>query len=106
MTTSGSLTQAADVAASIGRRALPWERWTLTVASLGLLAVSAALYVRALPSIDVSRMTDLGLISVLPEQTYAALVLLSVSAMLQLRRAPLSRALLSVHLVALIVMLN
>lgn len=70
-----------------------------------LLLTSAALWLTALPSIDVRRMSDLGLISVLPPQVIASVILLTASVLMLLRREQLNAPLLGIHLVALVVFL-
>ncbi len=55
--------------------------------------------------IELGRMTDLGLVSVLPHATLALLFLLAVSFSVSLRRQPLRAAVPLIHVLALIVML-
>jgi hypothetical protein len=74
-------------------------------ASLVPLAVAVGLWALALPNIDTTRMTDMGLISVLPLQVPLAIVLIVASAAWHLRRDTLSAPFLTLHLVALVFLL-
>jgi hypothetical protein len=74
-------------------------------ASLVPLAVALGLWALALPNIDTTRMTDMGLISVLPPQVPLAIVLIVASAAWHLRRDTLSVPFLTLHLVALVFLL-
>jgi hypothetical protein len=73
-----------------------------------LLAVGCAtvLWAASLPGVDLGRMNDLGLVSVLPWATYVALVVLTVSYCLVVhhRQAPMPIALL--HVIVLIIMIH
>jgi hypothetical protein len=71
----------------------------------GLSAVALALWAVSLPGVNVRRMTDLGLISVLTPGVFLALVLLTVSFAISLHHRRLHAALLGLHLGALIFML-
>jgi hypothetical protein len=73
-----------------------------------LLAVIAAigLWVGSLQGVDLSRMTDVGLISVLPLRFYLALVILTLSFALVVHRRQAPIPLLLLHLVALILMIH
>lgn len=70
------------------------------------LMVALLLWALSLPLIDLSRVNDLGLVSVLPLSFYVALLLLAISAWSLLQRSHLPEALLGAHLVALIVILH
>jgi hypothetical protein len=94
------------------------SRWPLTAGAAGLtglalaslrtvqpaaLAVcAAALWLASLGNIDVSRVSDLGLVSVLPISMLVAFGLLTWGYCLALRQQPLSVPLLLVHLLVLI----
>ena len=80
------------------------SRWP-AVAKFTPLAVAMGLWASALPGIDTTRMSDLGLISVLPPQVPLAVVLIVASAAWHLRRERLSGPFLAVHLAALILVL-
>lgn len=88
---------------SLGSR-FPAVRWR-GVAAFGPLMLSLALWASALPGIDPARMTDLGLISVLPMQVPLAVVLIVASAAWHLRRERPSAGFLALHLVALVFVL-
>ncbi len=72
---------------------------------IALLCGAVALWIVSLSHVDINRMTDLGLISALPWSTFIALLLLTMSFCLLLRRDPPSVPLIVLHLVVLIVML-
>jgi hypothetical protein len=76
-----------------------------SVALFAPLAMALALWGSALPSIDTTRMTDLGLISILPLQVPLAVVLIVASAAWHLRRERVSSTFLALHLCALVVVL-
>ncbi len=69
-----------------------------------LLPVAIALWASALPKIDLSRMNDYGLVSVLPAQVWAGFAVLMVSFVLCWWRADRAALLLTVHILVLIVM--
>lgn len=73
-----------------------------------LLAVITAmwLWIESLQNVDLSRMTDLGLISVLPFSVYLALFILTLSFALLVHRRQAPIPLLLIHVVALIVMIH
>jgi O-antigen/teichoic acid export membrane protein len=73
--------------------------------SLLLAAIAVDLWVRSLPGIDLSKMTGLGLASVLPTQFYLAFVVLVASFVLVLARPNPRPVLLAAHVAVLIVML-
>ena len=87
------------------------SRWRMigSVAVAGVhlvaLAVAIALWVSALRAIDLSRMTDLGLISVLPPQAVASIAVLSASAVVLLRSGRPNWLIAGAHLLALVFML-
>ncbi len=74
-------------------------------ANLVPLAVAMALWAVFLPTTDLARMTDMGLISVLPPAVPLAVVLTIASAAWQLRSDRPSAPFLALHLVVLIVFL-
>ena len=88
---------AVEVARRSDRRARAWP--------YGLLAVILGLWALGLTEIDVYRMNDFGLISVLPAQVLVALGLLTGGAMLLLRADRPDVCAMSVYIVALVVML-
>lgn len=112
MSVSVSVTPARDPA---WRRALArWRRalarwrqsaWLLVAARLVPLVAALGLWASALPQIDVTRMTDMGLISVLPLQVPLAVVLIVASGAWHLRQGKLSNPFLALHLAALILVL-
>ncbi len=69
------------------------------------VAVAVGLWALAMPGIDTTRMTDLGLISVLPLQVPLAILLVVASAAWHLRRDSINAPFLSLHLVALVFLL-
>jgi len=77
----------------------------LAIAAVGLLILSLDLWAVGLRGIDLGRMDDYGLISVLPIQVYLALALLTIGAVLLLRAEAPSGVLMGSYLVALVVML-
>jgi hypothetical protein len=89
---------------------LPWQRFIQAIRSIkpyNLLCIALPLgafllWLASLPSVDVSRMNDLGLISVFSPVTFIALVMMLISFALSLRqpRAPI----LLLHLLLLIFM--
>lgn len=107
----GSPLSTSRLPALAGRWPFPAGRWPAVasrwraVASLTPLAVGMGLWASALPGIDTSRMSDLGLISVLPLQVPLAVVLIVASAAWHLRRERLSAPFLALHLAALILVL-
>lgn len=80
-------------------------RGTLVGRGLAPVAAALVLWLIGLRSIDLGRMNDLGLISVLPALVFAAIAVLLASAAFQLHQAPIDARLLAVHLVVLIVVL-
>ncbi|MFI5461740.1 MAG: hypothetical protein ACHRXM_40665, partial [Isosphaerales bacterium] len=92
--------------ASLVMRSRLWDSAQLRAAATFVpLAVAVGLWATALPSIDMARMTDLGLISVLPAQVPLAVVLVVASGTWHLRRDSLSAPFLTLHLVALVFLL-
>ena len=69
-----------------------------------LLPVAVALWASALPKIDLSRMNDYGLVSVVPAGVWAGFAVLMVSFVLCWWRADRAALLLTVHILVLIVM--
>ena len=72
---------------------------------LGLLAGAVILWLVSLPGVNVSRMTDLGLISVLPWTIFIAFLLLTVGYCLALRRDAPDVLILLAYVIVLIIML-
>jgi len=72
---------------------------------LGLTILALAIWALSLPGVNVRRMTDLGLISVLTPGIFLALVLLTISFAVSLHHQNLRPALLGLHLGVLILML-
>jgi len=72
---------------------------------LGLSLLALAIWALSLQGVNVRRMTDLGLISVLSPGIFLALVLLTVSFAITVHQQRLRPALLGLHLGALILML-
>jgi hypothetical protein len=70
-----------------------------------ILLCAVVIWSLSLPQIDILRMSDLGLISVLPVSFFLALVLMTVSFVLTLQRRPFSIPLVLLHLAILVVML-
>ncbi len=70
-----------------------------------VVLVAMALWFHALQDIDLSRMNDYGLISVLPVQVFLAVAVLNVSFCMCLRAQPLRTPLVVLHVLALVVML-
>src|SRR5437763_6240239 len=64
------------------------------------------LWAASLPGVDLSRMGDLGLVTVLPPAMYAALVLLTVSFGLAVQRRQTPVGVLLLHVIVLIVMIH
>jgi hypothetical protein len=83
--------------ATLVARIFPW-------APTALLPLAIALWASALPTIDLSRMNDYGLVSVLPARVWAGFAVLMVSFVVCWWRADRTRLLLTVHILALIVM--
>jgi O-antigen/teichoic acid export membrane protein len=84
------------------RQRLPSAR---TAAQLVLPAVALGLWIVGLHGIDVSRMTDIGMVSVLPPVTLAAFALIGLSFVLALTRPQPQRWVLALHVVLVIFML-
>lgn len=91
------------VPASIGR--LIGHPRAREAASGAVIAASVALWVLGLALTDIGRMTDLGLISVLPPVTIVSILMLIGVAVVELRRESPSLAVLSAAVVALVVVL-
>ena len=101
-----------------GREAPPFDRlaeraigdmiraaWLPLGIPLLLIALALLLWGSQLRTIDLARMNDLGLVSVLPGTFFAALLLLTLSFCLSLRQQALSSPLLLLHVLILIVIL-
>jgi hypothetical protein len=83
--------------AALVERILPWT-------PAALLPLAVALWASALPAIDLSRMNDYGLVSVLPARVWAGFAVLMASFLVCWWRADRARLLLTVHILVLIVM--
>ncbi len=70
-----------------------------------IVLAAIVMWLHGLGEIDLSRMNDYGLISVLPLQVFLAVALLNVSFCLSLRAQPFRTPLIVLHVLALIVML-
>jgi hypothetical protein len=79
--------------------------WLENADLVALVGVATALWVLSVQQVEVREMTDLGLASVLPLLTFAALLVLTLSFTLCLRD-PRSAPVLLIHLCALVVMLH
>jgi hypothetical protein len=105
----GSLARLANVPATLWHRVSLRDRavstWRVSSVFVVLLIVSVALSLFSLPWVDIGRMNDTGLISVLPPLVLLATVVLTASAAMLLRRGRLDPALLTAHLIALVIML-
>lgn len=77
-----------------------------TGALVMLPLAAAALWFASLARVDVSRMTDLGLVSVLPPSAFAALLLLTISFALAVHRRGTPRVVLLLHVVILIAIIH
>src|SRR6266516_1544114 len=84
-------------AATLIGRIVPWTPAVL-------LPLAITLWASALPAIDLSRMNDYGLVSVLPARVWAGFAVLMVSFVVCWWRADRARLLLTVHILVLIVM--
>ena len=94
---------AAGLGAALRRQATPdqFRTWL----PLFLLLGATGLWALTLPAIDVRRITDVGLITALPPAFFAAILLLTASFCLVLRRPTLRVPLLLLHLFALALIL-
>jgi O-antigen/teichoic acid export membrane protein len=90
----------ADVRAAIGAARLE------AAAALGALCLAVFLWLVSLDGIDPRAMTDLGLVSVLPLTFVLALLALTASFAVLVRRRPERNSLLAAHLLALIAFLH
>ena len=95
----------------LSARSVQWPTWhkiTWPAVLAPLLAVVCAvlLWAASLPGVDLSRMGDLGLVTVLPPAMYAAFVLLTVSFCLSVQRHQTPVGVLLLHLIVLIVMIH
>lgn len=84
-----------------------WLTWLVTIPGPILLVIGAVmLWIHSLSSVDLSRMNDLGLGSVLPFSAYAAIVLLIISFSLVVHRRRSPDLILYLHVLALIGMIH
>ena len=81
------------------------DRWRVRLVPLAPVAAALLLWVVGLTQIDLGRMNDLGMVSVLPPAVFAAIAILTVSAGYQIHRERLDGRVLALHLVALVVVL-
>ena len=83
-----------------------WPRaWLGTVAGLVCLAAALAIWVNGTAEIDLTQMSDHGLISVLPPSIFVAIAAVVASAVIQLQLEPLDEPVLAIHVVALVFVL-
>lgn len=87
------------------RQGAATRSWTGSVAPLVPVAAALIIWAIALPAIDVGRMNDLGLISVLPPHVFVAIAVLTISAGFRLQQERIDGRVLVVHLVALVIVL-
>lgn len=88
------------------RLPIPARRpWLGNLASVSLTASATALWVGSLDRVDLGRMTDVGLVSVLPVSMFVALVLLVFSFLLEMHKHSRSQPLLLLQTGSLIFML-
>lgn len=80
-------------------------RWLMALAPVALMVYATILWFVTLPHIDLGRMDDLGLISVLPLSTFVALIILTTSFCMALGQRSLRTWLVLAHVVVLIFML-
>jgi multisubunit Na+/H+ antiporter MnhG subunit len=92
-------------AAVIARASGIARTWLVIAGGLAPVVAALALWRLGVESIDVGRMNDLGLISVLPPPVFASIALLIVSGSIQLRRDPFDGRVLALHLVAFVFVL-
>lgn len=85
-------------------RALPGLGLSATVVPALLTVTAILLWAASLPSLDLRRMNDLGLASVLPQTVYLAFALLSLGFWLALRRLETHKRLVIANLLLLILM--
>src|SRR5512133_2815046 len=100
------LTRTAEVSQTTTRVVPPWRSGKSATAWLPLLMLPASLilWLSSVGSIDMAAMNDYGLVSVLPWQIWAALILLILSFVVCWRRADSSWVLLALHIVLFIVL--
>src|SRR5205085_1735312 len=79
--------------------------WPTALGPLLAVVCATVLWAASLPGIDLSRMNDLGLVSVLPPATYIALALLLCAFCLAISRRELNETVLLVEVGVLIIML-
>jgi hypothetical protein len=74
----------------------------VTIASL-LSLVAVALWAASLPGVDVSRMSDIGLVSVLPPAMFVSIAMLTISFCISLRELPRGKWLVLLNVVVLVI---
>jgi hypothetical protein len=82
------------------------SRWLIPLASAIPLALAVWLWIGSLSEFDLSRMTDIGLISILPARYLLAIGFITVGFVLALRQETLKDPLLFLYLAGLIFMLH
>lgn len=82
-----------------------FSKWA-PVAASGAILVALGLWILSLQSVDLNRINDYGLVSVLPPLFYCALIVLTLSFVVALRARRLSPVVLALHIGALIVMIH
>ncbi|MCA1563071.1 MAG: hypothetical protein LC804_23375 [Acidobacteria bacterium] len=92
-------------AAPIAWIAAPARTVVAAATTIATLSLASAVWLVSLREIDLTQMTDLGLVSVFPAATMVSLLLVTLSFALCLRLASTSAPLLFLHVLALIVML-
>jgi GT2 family glycosyltransferase len=86
--------------------ALPRARLVTLIATIMPLVVAIALWLQSLGSVDLSAMTDLGLVSVLPVTYWAALLIVVATIPVLIHRDRTATVLLVAYLAALIMILH
>lgn len=97
--------RALEAGSTRGSRPAAAHRLLTVAPAVVLVPVSVGLWLAAVRQVDINRVTDLGLISVLPPLLFVATALLTASFALGLRRRASNTPLILLHLVVLIVML-
>jgi hypothetical protein len=82
------------------------SRWLIPLAGAIPLALAVWMWIGSLPEFDLSRMTDIGLISILPARYLLAIGFLTAGFVLALRQESLKEPLLFLYLIGLIFVLH
>lgn len=85
---------------------MAWPAVLAALAALLAVACASALWITSLPGVDLRRMNDIGLVSVLPLATYAALALLTISFCVLVHQRQAYVPLLLLHVVLLIAIIH